>query len=116
MIEIADEPLKDNVEAFPDSAAARRRDSARNAPCPSGWCRHHRARLVQNGPTCTGGGPRIGKKAKREGAPPRPSPYIKKLERVQMPNALYRRTADRLRPSGCYGSSAGTSGCAGSSP
>jgi hypothetical protein len=76
----------------------------------------HRARLVQNGPRCTGGGPRIGRKAKREGAAPRPSPYIKKLERVQMPNALYRRTADRLRPSGCYGSSAGTSGCAGSSP
>jgi len=39
-----------------------------------------------------------------------------KIERVQMPNALYHRTADRLRPSGCYGSSAGTSGCAGSSP
>ena len=31
-------------------------------------------------------------------------PYIKKLERVQMPNALYRRTADRLTPSECYGS------------
>ena len=39
-----------------------------------------------------------------------------KIERVQMPNALYHRTADRLRPSGCYASSAGTSGCAGSSP
>jgi hypothetical protein len=51
-----------------------------------------------------------------EGAAPRPSPYIKKIERVQMPNALYHCTADRLRPSGCYGSSAGTSGCAGSSP
>jgi hypothetical protein len=27
-----------------------------------------------------------------EGAAPRPSPYIKKIERVQMPNALYHRT------------------------
>src|SRR5262249_46659827 len=70
------------------------------------------ASLVQNEFAVEGHRPVKEAKGQAYGAAPPP----KKLERVQTLNALYRHRAAWLRPSGCCGSSAGTSGCAGPSP